>query len=192
MKPEKGKIWIGKDPKLCEAVQKKLFGMGYSWSGGGRIVDHIHATALFLRDEKILFSNGDKRNFDTQYSEYSVILTSDLLIETKPPIDLENKKIWIGGDPKLSAMVQEKAFELGWRWISGHNTPLHTGTVFLIFNDKTISFGTGHRSIFENDQSETEIFPRDLGIVVENPHQPHDEEKIKVDLKELLGQIKGL
>jgi hypothetical protein len=191
---ENKKIWIGQNPVLCAQVQRKLFEMGYTWSGREKAVKFTNATMFFLRRGELVYSSEPSREkFDhgyRGYSDYEEILLEDLGIGTK--IDLENKKIWIGKNPKLSTMVQEKAFKLGWRWTSGHATAMHTEAVFLVFNDKTISFGTVDRNIFETDQPETEIFPRDLGIDMENSYEPRDEEKIKMDLKELLGQIKGL
>jgi hypothetical protein len=54
-------------------------------------------------------------------------------------IDLSNTKIWIGDNPDLSRRVQEKAFELGWKWVSGKSIQNLDKNSILFWNDKDIT-----------------------------------------------------
>jgi hypothetical protein len=82
---------------------------------------------------------------------------------SKPKItDLTNTKIWIGDNPELSKAVQEKAFELGWKWFAGSPTEVrYTDSEYLSFSsDKTIFRGSFK---WEFDElSKKEIFASDL------------------------------
>jgi len=83
------------------------------------------------------------------------------VVEKELLTDLSNTKIWIGDNPELSKKVQEKAFELGWKWLSGKQ-PKYLKSKSLNFDDiKTISYSNENRSWF-NNQSEREIFYEDL------------------------------
>jgi hypothetical protein len=76
--------------------------------------------------------------------------------------DLSNTKIWIGNNPELSKKVQEKAFELGWKWKSGHTQPMFLETKSLLFfEDKTISYSDYDKSGFDEKKLK-EIFASDL------------------------------
>ena len=65
-----------------------------------------------------------KLNFDKFFSSI-VSLKASAQTSTSSPIsrplltDLSMTKIWIGDNPELSKRVQERAFELGWEWLSG-------------------------------------------------------------------------
>ena len=75
--------------------------------------------------------------------------------------DLSNTKIWIGDNPELSKKVQEKAFELGWQWLSGKKPKYLESNSLTFDDDKIMSYSNEDRSWF-NNQSEREIFESDL------------------------------
>lgn len=80
--------------------------------------------------------------------------------------DLSNTKIEIGDNPKLSELVQKKAFELGWSWV-GEKKILHLDVPYLYFwKDIYICYGKSS-SAFHNDPY-IQIFPSDLGIKEED------------------------
>jgi hypothetical protein len=74
--------------------------------------------------------------------------------------DLTNTKIFIGDNPKLSELVQKKAFELGWKGFYNKQIIFYRSNLWLFFDRKIISWE------FTNNPSKnyTEIFPIDLGI----------------------------
>jgi len=80
----------------------------------------------------------------------------------EPKKDFRSTKIWIGDNPELSRKVQEKLFELGFRWFEDgvkytQNKALYTA------EDENLGYGD-RRDFFTGD-SRKEIFPSDLGIV---------------------------
>jgi hypothetical protein len=96
-------------------------------------------------------------------------------ISTKP-FDLTNTKIWIGDNPELSRAVQEKAFELGWKWWSGDKKISYIESKSLFFyDDKQIAFSDNDKANFDDDEKR-EIFASDL--MLEAPKT--DTEKIDV------------
>ena len=89
------------------------------------------------------------------------------------PLDLDNTKIWIGDNPELSKRVQERAFELGWKWYDNDNAEIANldKSNIIFFPDKDIDY------LFADDKFEEyeykgkvfkEIFPSDLGIDINN------------------------
>jgi hypothetical protein len=82
------------------------------------------------------------------------------VVETKP-FDLTNTKIWIGDNPELSRAVQEKAFQLGWRWSSGKTPKYLEGKSLFFYDDKSMAYSDNNKPNFDND-SKREIFASDL------------------------------
>lgn len=113
-------------------------------------------------------------------------------------MDLKSTKIWIGGNPELCRKVQEKLFELGWKWNSGRTEVSNLNSAGLtLWSDGLMCYLNGSRKNFE-DQSFRGIFPQHIGIVNESMEQKSEEMIIKNnaslnnELKELLAQIKDI
>lgn len=83
-------------------------------------------------------------------------------------IDLTNTKIWIGDNPELSKQVQEKAFELGWKWWNNKGVRNTQGTSLYFDSGRYISYSDSKTSDYSNNNKYKEIKPEDLGIVL-NP-----------------------
>lgn len=80
-------------------------------------------------------------------------------------IDLTNTKIWIGDNPELSKQVQEKAFELGWKWWRDNKKVRNIqGTSLYFDSDKYITYSDSKTSDYFNNHKHKEIKPEDLGI----------------------------
>jgi len=111
-------------------------------------------------------------------------------------MDLENKKIWIGVNPVLCAQVQKKLFKMGYSWANNVKIVRFTSATMLFLRRGELVYSRSSREKFNNGYRGysvyDEIFPRDLGIDMENSYEPHGERKIEMELKELLGQIKSL
>lgn len=84
-------------------------------------------------------------------------------------IDLSNTKIWIGDNPELSKKVQEKAFELGYKWRIG-DSPRYFDRSCLYFSDEHITHGES-KEIFKEHKYK-EIFPSDLNIKINSNEIP--------------------
>ncbi|HPQ80055.1 MAG TPA: hypothetical protein PLG47_06345, partial [Candidatus Dojkabacteria bacterium] len=103
------------------------------------------------------------------YDMYGKALKSE---PVKPNFD--NCKIWIGDNPELSKKVQEKLFELGYKWNSGEKkVKLTDKPVLQIWKDKKITYSDDDKYYFNSD-SRKEIFPSDLGITVEEEYKVGD------------------
>lgn len=81
----------------------------------------------------------------------------------------DNCKIWIGNDPKLCKQVQEKLFELGYKWYRScedGKTASYLDSYALYTNQGTLGRTANNRSFF-NNSIDKEITPKDLGIELE-------------------------
>ena len=80
-----------------------------------------------------------------------------------PSVNLSNKKIWIGGNEELNRKIQQKAFELGWKWSAYGKTFNFPYTNSLFFtSDEQIMKSEEDRQRFDAYTSYNEIFPEDL------------------------------
>lgn len=71
---------------------------------------------------------------------------------------LKNKKVFAG---KHSKEIQEKAFELGWRWKLGETKVINENYPFLYFTtDQTIDKGNDLKDFYEDDYEE--ITPQEI------------------------------
>lgn len=69
----------------------------------------------------------------------------------KSTFDLSNTKIWIGNNPELSKRVQQKAFDLGFKWKSGDVNPLYLNRKLgLIFNSDNTITAECDKNVFDN------------------------------------------
>ena len=108
-------------------------------------------TCLFENSCKIVFCNKQSNYHNWQSKQ-----------------DLSNTKIWIGDNPKLSELVQKKAFELDYIWATGSKKVEIKDYTSLYFHNEN------HRTVIRQDNSKeisffrnekfTEITPQDLGI----------------------------
>ena len=107
-----------------------------------------------------------------------------------PSVNLSNKKIWIGNNEELNRKVQQKAFELGWKW-SAHgktfNFP-YTNSLFFT-SDKEILKNEEDRPHFDNYRSFTEILPEDLFGVVSQSASSFDVMSLTKERIDLLFDI---
>lgn len=74
--------------------------------------------------------------------------------------ELKNTYIEINGNEKLSRAVQEKLFEMGFKWITGENIFYNTTYKFICINE---TFQLYHTN-YENYRTISQIFPSDLGL----------------------------
>jgi len=160
------KIWFGDNNDLKDKVLKLAYSQGFQ---ANRTFDDSTKSFTFYNN------NGKKKIYGWLFREaYDTepeieIFESDLfgIASTKttsalPNIDLSNTKIWIGNNPKLNERVQERAFELGWKWNSGDKKPLHLISQSLKFwDDNTITMDYYDKDYFDS-QSQREIFESDL------------------------------
>lgn len=114
-------------------------------------------------------------------------------------MDLKNTKIWVGDDHRLCKAAQKRIFEMGYEWNGGGTKIENTNATLLYIRESgRMVFSTdGKEKLNEND-GYTEIFPIDLGILID-PKEPvmcetegKDPETVSNELKELLCQIKSL
>lgn len=82
--------------------------------------------------------------------------------------DLSNTKLFVGDNPRLSKLIQEKAFELGWRW--NNDTPEELQVMcshcLYFYKDKDITHGDNKE--YFNNHEHVEISAQDLGIKEED------------------------
>ena len=74
--------------------------------------------------------------------------------------ELKNTYIEINGNEKLSRAVQEKLFEMGFKWITGENYFYNTQYKFIGINE---TFKLYHTN-YENHRTVSKILPSDLGL----------------------------
>lgn len=106
-----------------------------------------------------------------RYPEVEVITLEewDEVINPKTLFDLSNTKIRVNS-PEESKLIQEKAFQLGWKWTAPNKLD-YLDKPFLYFSgSKWIYYGE-ICSIFKSD-SRKEITLKDLGIEIKPKLQP--------------------
>jgi hypothetical protein len=160
------KIWFGDNNDLKDKVLKLAYSQGFQ---ANRTFDDSTKSFTFYDNngKKKIYGWIFREAYDTEPE--TEIFESDLFgtastttTSALPNIDLSNTKIWIGDNPKLSERVQERAFELGWKWNSGARKPLFINSQSLKFwDDKSITYDDNDKDYFDR-QSQTEIFESDL------------------------------
>ncbi len=77
--------------------------------------------------------------------------------------DLSDCKVWFGYNLKLSRMIQQRAFELGWVWADGGHIILESPKFMCLqfTKDKKIFYGLG-RGAYEEWTHCTGIFPEQM------------------------------
>ena len=80
------------------------------------------------------------------------------------PFDFSDTKIWIGDNPELSKIVQEKAFEKGYRWSGSEDFVQNTDKKTMFFNgaNKSIFFGDDDRKQFNESTYFKEVTEQDI------------------------------
>lgn len=142
----------GVEPKDVD-LNRNVWGLGFSFPDT--------AEGFGFWDD---VSNGNFINFKEKYGKYGEKLKDLVLGLTNPKItDLSETKIWIGDNPELSRAVQEKAFELGWKWFAGSPTEVRytDDSQYLSFSTDKNIFRGSFKDDF-NDLSKKEIFASDL------------------------------
>lgn len=158
-------------PELKEYYTKSKFKVGDKVIYKGKetivVATHINKSGDSKYERLIVeYSDGWKRR-DKDYSLLSGFLEPDkrynyvsdesvTLIQLK---SFDSCKIWIGDNPELSRKVQERLFELGYKWNDGEKVIKLTNKDWLVtWKSKTITFG--------EVKQHKQIFPEDLGIVL--------------------------
>lgn len=98
------------------------------------------------------------------------------VVPKKCPEEFKNTKIWIGNDPEKSRKVQEKLYELGFKWESS-DSPKYFSFYALYVRNKYLFRGHG-REYFDG-HSAREIFMEDLKL----------EEQINLNTKKLPSKV---
>jgi hypothetical protein len=165
------KLKVLMDKDLSIRVQQKAFDEGWEWENNhGKNLDYSSFNYLYFTKKSIsygnstsTFDNSPKREITeaeifgnaqqtTTKSTFNNILT-----------DLSDTKIWIGDNPKLSKAVQERAFELGWKYPSAKEATksIDNAEALYFYKDKTINYGDT-RTTFDNRPNLKEIFIEDI------------------------------
>ena len=137
---------------------------------GGNHVDGTICTMLYWKDKQptkscktCLFELYSKMEIEQKQCtscNLNRIYTNNKLGNWQSKQDLSNTKIFIGDNPKLSELVQKKAFELGYKWTNNDRSHNCRNTY--------IYFDTEYRIYFPfTGNHHTEITPQDLGITKE-------------------------
>lgn len=90
-----------------------------------------------------------------------------LPVESKSQLkkeDFYNTKIDVSESKELNRLVQEKLFELGFKWAGGQK-------YYLQYTDKYLRICNDNSIIASNSSSYKEIYPQDLGININNKKQ---------------------
>lgn len=91
---------------------------------------------------------------------YEYIMSKD---PANKVLDINNTKIWIGNNPELSRKIQEKAFELGYTWVTGETNAQYLDKETIYFDNNYLSYSNGDKYYFSKHENR-EITPMDLGI----------------------------
>lgn len=158
--PEKWEIASESEVKerlLAYAEEKYPKGTHYksAYDGmSGGVVDRI-----IWNDGNI--QSGPKWIFNKESGKWAEIVS-----KPNEPESFDNCKIWIGNNPELSRKVQEKLFELGYKWADNSKRFVTNGQALFICG-KSISHITDNDSLYFKRKEAKEIFPEDLGITSE-------------------------
>ncbi len=155
-------IEINGDIELAKRVVERAEELGWTDNKGikNKIRDNDFIDFIWFSDFKYV---GWGKTKDINITEAELFGSgSQATTNIAPSIDLSNTKIWIGNNPELSKRVQEKAFELGFKWTSGSREPRYLYEPILTFSDdKNIRFFAGSKEDFDKEP-EREIFESDL------------------------------
>jgi hypothetical protein len=164
------------NPSLSEKIQLRAFELGLRWVDGTTTVTEIDAPYLIFNGSvnqsksRIEYRTNPsdfkkvnlKQIFVTDVMPTSAPTTSSQSSKQTAPFDFTDTKIWIGDNPDLSRMVQQKAIELGFDWWGGNKQVqnLNFKSLFFDINEKITS--TENKFTFDTFKDYKEIFASDL------------------------------
>jgi hypothetical protein len=165
------KLKVLMDKDLSIRVQQKAFDDGWEWQNNhGKNLDYSSFNYLYFTKKSISYGNSTS-TFDNSPKRE---ITEAEIFGNAPKAtiksasnniltDLSDTKIWIGDDPKLSKAVQERAFELGWKYPSSgvKTTSVDKATALYFYKDKSINYGE-LRTTFDSRPNLKEIFIEDI------------------------------
>jgi len=162
------------NPSLSEKIQLRAFELGLRWVDGTTTVTEIDAPYLIFNGDvnqsrmeyRTNPSDFEKVNlkqiFVTDVMPTSATTTSSQTSTQNAPFDFTDTKIWIGDNPDLSRMVQQKAIELGFDWWGGNKQVQNLNFKSLFFDKNEKITSTENKFTFDTFKDYKEIFASDL------------------------------
>jgi hypothetical protein len=193
------KIFVNGDKDLIEKVIKKAEQLG--WNDNEAIKGWGIVSAIYFTGNRYVgWLSEEEFKQNISFKEISL---SDLGIDVNTsaianpnsssgqPFDLTNTKIWIGDNSELSKRVQEKAFELGWRW-ANNPKDIVDNLQALVFEKEYITTrgfkdNKYDKSVFDG-LNEKEIFASDLGIGTSISNLSNERLKLLFELKQIVDK----
>jgi hypothetical protein len=170
--------------KLCEIEDKYVDKPIFKYKLGDKVMyegEECEVVDLYLQNNLlptyiVTYSNGWKPTWSSWQpgGVYNTILSSttsynyaneDSLSKPLPhSTNFDNCKIWIGDNPELSRKVQERLFELEYKWRGKEVKVQFTDKHALYTTDRYTLLHGSSKELFEKDNCR-EIYLSDLGII---------------------------